>query len=85
MKLRCPTEHRLREYLEGAMSQADADRISDHIDSCSTCDQVVASLEDPQGHVLEQLREGLRMERLLQEPELHQLRIMTQLFAHRHH
>ena len=79
MKLSCPTEHRLREYLEGAVNESDADQISDHIDSCSTCDQLVALLEDPQGQVLEQVREGLRMEHLLHEPELDQLRNTTRL------
>ena len=79
MKLSCPTEHRLRQYLEGAVDESAADRISDHIDSCSTCDQLVASLEDPQAQVLERVREGLRMENLLREPELDQLRNKTRL------
>ncbi|MDF1845336.1 MAG: hypothetical protein P1U77_28325, partial [Rubripirellula sp.] len=74
MKLTCPTKNRLREFLEGSVSDADADQISDHVEDCSSCDLVLSTLESEQSDVLEDLREGIRTESLLQEPEFEQLR-----------
>ena len=59
MKLTCPTENRLREFLEGAVSNTEADQISDHVDSCSSCDLVISKLESNQDHVLD-LKQAFR-------------------------
>lgn len=74
MKLTCPTKNRLREFLEGSVADADADQISDHVEDCQTCDLVLSTLENEQSDLLKELREGIRTERLLQEPEFEKLR-----------
>ena len=74
MKLTCPTKNRLREFLEGSVSDADTDQISDHVEGCSGCDRVLSNLESEQSDLLKELREGIRTESLLQEPEFEQLR-----------
>ena len=76
---RCPDKSRLRDFLEGKICSIDADELSEHINACSACSQLVESLEDPQGEVILQVREGIRLEKLLNEPELHQLRHATRL------
>lgn len=73
MQLTCPSEDRLREFLSGAVSDAEVSQISDHVDGCSNCDLTISKIENQQEDVLEELREGLRIERLLNEPELQQL------------
>ena len=74
MKLTCPTKNRLREFLEGSVADADADQISDHVEDCQTCDLVLSTLESEQSDLLKELREGIRTESLLQEPEFEKLR-----------
>ena len=74
MKLTCPTKNRLREFLEGSVSDADADQISDHVEGCSSCDLALSTLESEASDLLKQLREGIRTESLLQEPEFERLR-----------
>ncbi|MBM81806.1 MAG: hypothetical protein CMJ78_14615 [Planctomycetaceae bacterium] len=79
MKLTCPSKSQLREFLEGAVSDAEADEISDHVGDCSSCDGVLSTLENEQGDVLNELRNGLQFESLLVEPELQQLRNTARL------
>ncbi|MGI9445601.1 MAG: protein kinase domain-containing protein, partial [Rubripirellula sp.] len=74
MKLTCPTKNRLRDFLEGSISDADADQISDHVEGCLSCDQFLTGLESEQSDLLQELREGVRTESLLQEPEFERLR-----------
>ena len=74
MQLSCPTADRLREFLEGSVGDAEANQISDHVVECPSCDRVLCTLESEQGDVLKTLREGVRTESLLQEPEFEQLR-----------
>ena len=74
VKLTCPSTNRLRDFLEGSVSDADADQISDHVEGCSSCDHVLSSLESEQSDLLNDLREGVRTESLLQEPEFEKLR-----------
>ncbi len=74
MKLTCPTENRLREFLEGTVSDAEAEQISVHVEDCASCELVLSRLESSQDPVLARLRDGLRIERFLNEPELCRLR-----------
>ncbi len=74
MRLTCPPTNRLHEFLEGSVDDAEASQISDHIVECPSCDRVLSTLESEQDDVLTTLREGLRTEILLQEPEFNQLR-----------
>ena len=74
MKLTCPSDDQLRAFLEGVAGDAELDRIVDHIEGCSRCDEVIADLESRQSHVVKQLREGLRVSSLLDEPEFLRLR-----------
>jgi uncharacterized protein (TIGR03067 family) len=74
MQLSCPTADRLREFLEGSVDDAEANHISGHVVECPSCDRVLVTLESEQNDVLKTLREGVRTESLLQEPEFEQLR-----------
>lgn len=74
MQLSCPTADRLREFLEGSVDDAEANQISGHVVECPSCDRVLVTLESEQNDVLKTLRDGVRTESLLQEPEFEQLR-----------
>ena len=74
MKLTCPSKNRLREFLEGSISDADADQITDHVEGCSSCDLVLSTLESEQSELLQELRKGVGNDSLLQEPEFKKLR-----------
>lgn len=74
MKLTCPSEDRLRDFLEGSVNDAEADQISDHVDDCPVCNSVILKLESDQDHAIQKLRDGLQLESLLEEPELSYLR-----------
>ncbi len=79
MQLSCPTKDCLRDFLEGSVSDAESDQISKHVVECPNCDRVLCTLESEQGDVLRTLREGVRTESLLQEPEFEQLRNTARL------
>ena len=79
MQLSCPTADRLCEFLEGSVDDAEANQISDHVVDCPECDRVLVELESEQNDVLMALREGLRTESLLNEPELELLRSTVRL------
>ena len=74
MQLSCPTADRLREFLEGSVDDPEANQISGHVVECPSCDRVLTTLESEQNDVLKTLREGVRTESLLREPEFEQLR-----------
>ena len=74
MQLGCPSTSRLHDFLEGTVSQAESLQIADHVDQCAECDRAVSALERQEGAVAEQVREGLRVAQLLDEPEFQQLR-----------
>ena len=74
MQLSCPTADRLREFLEGSVDDPEANQISGHVVECPSCDRVLVTLESEQNDVLKTLRDGVRTESLLQEPEFEQLR-----------
>lgn len=74
MKLTCPSADRLREFLEGSVDDPAADQIADHVDDCPTCNVVISKLESDQDQAMQRLRDRLRIEALLDEPELGHLR-----------
>lgn len=74
MNWTCPTADRLRDFLEGTVSDADADQIADHVEDCTSCDRIVSALENEQASVLREIRDGVRIESLLGEPEFQLLR-----------
>lgn len=74
MHLTCPSNDRLRQFLEGTVHEVEAEQILDHVENCPSCDLVVSSFESGQEPMLEALRGGLQVERLLSEPEFQQLR-----------
>ena len=74
MQLTCPSKDRVREFLEGSLTDADASEVSAHVDACPICDRYVAGLESEQSDVLSLLREGARTESILREPEFEELR-----------
>ena len=79
MQLTCPTESRLRDFLEGSMDGVEANQISEHVGSCADCDRAISSLENEQGDVLKVLRDRTRTDSLLQEQEFQQLRNTARL------
>lgn len=74
MELSCPTADRLREFLEGSVGDAESDQISRHVVECRNCDRALDTLEREHGDLLKELRDGVLIESLLQEPEFEQLR-----------
>lgn len=74
MELTCPSQDRLREYLEGSVNDTDSEKILDHIEGCSSCDHVLTTMESEQNDVMNEVCEFVRTESLLQEPEFEQLR-----------
>ena len=74
MELTCPSQDRLREYLEGSVNDTDSEKILDHIEGCSSCDHVLATMESEQNDVMNEVCGFVRTESLLQEPEFEQLR-----------
>ena len=79
MQLSCPTAGRLREFLEGSVGDAESDQISRHVLECPNCDRALDTLEREQGDVLKELRDGVLIESLLQEPEFEELRNTARL------
>ena len=78
MKLTCPSQDRISEYLEGSMNDTESEKILDHIEGCSNCDHVLTTMEGEQNHLVNEVCEFVRTERLLQEPEFEQLRSAVQ-------
>ena len=78
MKLTCPSQDRISEYLEGSMNDTESEKILDHIEGCSNCDHVLTTMEGEQNDVMKEVCEFVRTERLLQEPEFEQLRNAVQ-------
>ena len=78
MKLTCPSQDRISEYLEGSMNDTESAKILDHIEGCSNCDHVLTTMEGEQNDVMKEVCEFVRTERLLQEPEFEQLRNAVQ-------
>ena len=74
MQLTCPTKAQLRDYLEGSLGEADSELILAHVNECPICEDALAAIETAQDDVLNVLREGVRTEVLLQEPEFEELR-----------
>ncbi|MEM7558007.1 MAG: serine/threonine-protein kinase [Planctomycetota bacterium] len=74
MQHTCPSREQLRQFLEGSVDTEKGTEITAHIEQCSSCDEVLSSLESEQIDVLQILREGARTESLLLEPEFEQLR-----------
>ena len=78
MKLTCPSQDRISEYLEGSMNDTESEKILDHIEGCSNCDHVLTTMEGEQNDLVNEVCEFVRTERLLQEPEFEQLRNAAQ-------
>lgn len=78
MSQTCPEKQSLREFLNGDMAQAESDTMLGHVNTCSDCDQVILELENEQNPVLAKIREGIRNERFLTEPEFNQLRVKAE-------
>ena len=78
MKLTCPSQDRISEYLEGSMNDTESEKILDHIEDCSNCNHVLTTMEGEQNDLVNEVCEFVRTERLLQEPEFEQLRNAAQ-------
>ena len=76
MILKCPTQNRLQDFLEGSIADRESEEISTHISECLRCDEALSDLENNQSDVLKLLRANAPTGFLL-EPEFAELRKNT--------
>ncbi|WP_182870969.1 WD40 repeat domain-containing serine/threonine protein kinase [Stieleria mannarensis] len=70
----CPTQQRLDAFLAGVVDEDTAREICSHLDTCSHCESLTATLERNHDGLLAELQEQCNCRRYLEEPEFRRLR-----------
>ena len=65
----CPSRDELFDYAVGRLSDDASDVLASHLDACSTCQAMLATLQDANDSLVARLRRPVPDDPLLAEPE----------------